>query len=150
MTVSRLTVVYAAVVFDLTVQLQTDPRRMPVENNGVRWPERLSPRIPVARLRLPAQRFDSSAQLAFADNLSYNSWHCVSSHRPLGNQNRARRVIYVQLSKLRQEMNGEPHSEPTGDEVFEPVEVGVACEVSRRDRLGGRVHEYAWRPDHGR
>jgi len=105
--------------FDFYVQVQTDPRRMPIENAGVRWPERLSPPVPAAVLRLPRQKFDSPAQLAFANNLSLNPWHCVAEHRPLGNQNRARRRIYQELSQLRQSMNGTPHREPTGDEIFE-------------------------------
>ena len=106
------------VTFDFTVQLQTDPYRMPIEDASVRWPERLSPHIPVAKLRLPMQKFDSPAQLAFAGNLSINPWHCIAGHRPLGNQNRARRAIYEQLSRLRQRMNATPHIEPTGNEVF--------------------------------
>ncbi|HZN11736.1 MAG TPA: hypothetical protein VFC61_08660, partial [Blastocatellia bacterium] len=65
------------------------------------------------------QQFDSPAQLAFAHRLSFNPWHCLPEHRPLGNQNRARRRIYQELSQLRQSMNGTPHCEPTGDEVFE-------------------------------
>jgi hypothetical protein len=106
------------VTFDFTVQLQTDSYRMPIEDASVRWPESLSPHVPVAKLRLPAQSFDSPAQLAFAGNLSINPWHCIAAHRPLGNQNRARLAIYEQLSRLRQEMNRTPHIEPTGDEVF--------------------------------
>jgi hypothetical protein len=105
--------------FDLLVQVQTDPHGMPIENAGVEWPERLSPCVRVARLRLPSQRFDSPSQLAFAGRLSYNPWHSLPDHRPLGNQNRARRTIYLELSRLRQAMNDEPHLEPTGDEVFE-------------------------------
>jgi hypothetical protein len=108
-----------AVEFEFLVQLQADPRRMPVENASVRWPEALSPFVPVAVLRLPPQRFDSPAQLAFAHNLSFNPWHCLPEHRPLGNQNRARRRIYTVLSQLRQSMNDTPHREPTGDEVFD-------------------------------
>jgi hypothetical protein len=73
----------------------------------------------VATLRLPTQTFDSGAQLAFAGNLSYNPWHSLAAHRPLGNQNRARKRIYLTLSRLRQEMNGQPHVEPTGDEAFD-------------------------------
>lgn len=107
-------------VFDFMVQRQTDPFRMPIEDATVKWPERLSPYVTVAKLRLPAQRFDSDAQLAFADNLSYNPWHSLPEHRPLGNQNRARRQMYWQLSRLRQAMNQTPHIEPTGDERFEP------------------------------
>ena len=107
------------VLFDFLVQLQTDPHRMPIEDASVRWPERLSPFVAVATLRLPTQTFDSEAQLAFAGNLSYNSWHSLAAHRPLGNQNRARKRIYLTVSRLRQEMNCQPHVEPTGDEVFD-------------------------------
>ena len=106
------------VTFEFRVQLQTDPHRMPIEDATVVWPERLSPHIPVATLRLPVQSFDSPEQLAFADKLSMNPWHSLAAHRPLGNQNRIRRSLYVELSKLRQTMNGTPRTEPTGDETF--------------------------------
>jgi hypothetical protein len=106
------------VEMDFMVQVQTDPHRMPIENAGVRWPERLSPFVPVATLRIPRQTFDSPAQFAFAFNLSYTPWHCIPEHRPLGNQSRARRRMYWELRRLRQTMNGTPHIEPTGDEVF--------------------------------
>jgi hypothetical protein len=104
--------------FDFMVQVQTDPHRMPIEDATVKWPERLSPYVPVAQLRLPAQRFDSDAQLAFADNLRYNPWHSLPEHKPLGNSNRARRRMYWELARLRQVMNHVDHVEPTGDEAF--------------------------------
>jgi hypothetical protein len=103
---------------DFMVQVQTDPHRMPIEDATVKWPERLSPYVPVATLRLPAQRFDSDAQLAFADVLRYNPWHSLPEHRPLGNSNRARRRMYEELAELRQSMNAAPHVEPDGSEVF--------------------------------
>ena len=106
------------VELQLRVQLQTDPHLMPIENAGVMWPERLSPRVPVATLHLPRQKFDSPAQMDFAKRLSYNPWHSIAEHRPLGNQSRARRRIYLSLSQLRHEMNAMPHFEPTGDETF--------------------------------
>jgi hypothetical protein len=106
------------VELDVRLQLQTDPHLMPIENNAVLWPERLSPRISVATLRIPKQTFDSPAQLAFARRLSYNPWHCIPEHRPLGNQSRARRRMYFELSQLRHNMNAVPHYEPTGDETF--------------------------------
>ena len=68
---------------------------------------------------MPKQVFDIPAQTAFARQLSYNPWHCIAEHRPLGNQSRARRHIYATLARMRQQMNGVPHYEPTGDEVFE-------------------------------
>jgi hypothetical protein len=106
------------VEFDILLQLQTDPFRMPIENNAVLWPTKLSPRVPAAVLLIPKQTFDSPEQLAFARVLSYNPWHCIPQHRPLGNQSRARKRMYTELSRLRQQMNGVEHYEPTGDEAF--------------------------------
>ncbi|MBV9891291.1 MAG: hypothetical protein JO090_10460, partial [Rhizobacter sp.] len=106
------------VELDFRIQRQTDPHLMPIEDASVLWPERLSPRVSVATLRIPRQKFDSPGQLEFAKRLSYNPWHSIAEHRPLGNQSRARRRMYLALSTLRHEMNGVPHYEPTGDEVF--------------------------------
>lgn len=104
---------------EIRVQLQTDPHLMPIENAGVLWPERLSPRVPVATLHIPRQKFDSPAQMAFAKRLSYNPWHSIAEHRPLGNQSRARQRIYLSLSQLRHRMNAVPHFEPDGTETFD-------------------------------
>nr|WP_315230925.1 catalase family protein [uncultured Albidiferax sp.] len=106
------------VELDVRLQLQTDPHLMPIENAAVLWPERLSPRISAATLRIPRQQFDSPAQMEFAKRLSYNPWHSIPEHRPLGNQSRARKRMYYELSQLRHQMNAVPHFEPTGDEVF--------------------------------
>jgi hypothetical protein len=104
--------------FDFMVQVQTDAHRMPIENATVKWPERRSPYIPVARLRLPVQRFDSDEQMAFADVLRYNPWHSLPEHKPLGSSNRARLLMYDELAKQRQAMNQVGHVEPTGNEAF--------------------------------
>ena len=107
------------VEFDVRLQLQTDPHLMPIEDASVLWPERVSPRVSVATLRIARQTFDSPGQMDFAKRLSYNPWHCIAEHRPLGNQSRARRRMYLALSTLRHQMNAIPHYEPTGDEVFD-------------------------------
>lgn len=104
--------------FDVRVQLQTDPFLMPLENSAVLWPEKLSPRISVAILKIPRQSFTSPAQLDFAKQLTYNPWHCLPEHRPLGNISRARRRVYESLSKFRHGMNGVPMYEPSGEETF--------------------------------
>jgi hypothetical protein len=107
------------VELDFRVQLQTDSFLMPIENNAVLWPEKLSPRVSVATLRIPRQQFNSPAQLNFEKRLSYNPWHCIAEHRPLGNQSRARQRMYWALSQFRHDMNAIPRYEPTGDEVFD-------------------------------
>jgi hypothetical protein len=102
------------VEFELLVQLQTDARRMPIENASVIWPERLSPYRPVARVRIHRQVFDTPAQMSFDRYLSFNPWHALREHRPLGNQNRARKIIYAAASEFRRRMNGDVPIEPTG------------------------------------
>ena len=106
------------VVFDIRLQLQTDPFLMPIENAAVMWPTRLSPRVPAAVVRIPRQTFDSPEQIDFARVLTYNPWHTIPEHRPLGNVSRARKRMYWELSQLRLKMNNLAHYEPTGDEEF--------------------------------
>lgn len=125
--------------FDLMVQRQTDAHQMPIEDAGVKWPERLSPYVPVATLRIPRQRFDSDEQLRFADSLRFNPWHSLAEHRPLGSQNRARRAIYLEMAKLRQAMNAVEHVEPTGDEAF-PGSLGLSGSA------GAETRQVAQRP----
>ena len=105
------------VEFEILVQVQTDPHLMPIENASVRWPEKLSPFVPAATVRIPRQKFDTPAHAELGRRLSINPWHCLPEHRPLGNQSRARLRIYQELSRLRQNMNQTPHIEPTGNEV---------------------------------
>lgn len=102
---------------ELRVQVQTDPHLMPIENASVRWPERLSPFVPVATVHIPRQDIDTPAHVEFTRSLSMNPWHCIAEHRPLGNQSRARLRMYKILSDLRQRRNGTPHREPTGREL---------------------------------
>jgi hypothetical protein len=106
------------ICFDFLIQFQTDAHKMPVENASVVWPEKLSPFIKVATLRIPVQEFDSPEQLSFARNLSFNPWHCIAEHRPLGNQNRARKTIYLETSKIRQNMNSEKRIEPRPEDFL--------------------------------
>ena len=104
------------VEFDMRIQLQTDPHRMPIEDASVRWPESLSPWVTAARIRIPRQDFDTPAQMGFARQMKFNPWHSIAEHRPLGNQSRARKRMYQELSAFRQKMNQVDHVEPTGNE----------------------------------
>ncbi|GEK46381.1 hypothetical protein HPA02_06640 [Bisbaumannia pacifica] len=99
----------AEVVFELRIQFQEDPVTMPIEDASIIW---TSEEIPVARLRLPRQEFDTQARKRLARELTINPWHALPEHRPLGNQNRARKLIYSETSRLRQRINGEEHFKP--------------------------------------
>jgi hypothetical protein len=135
--------------FDFMVQRQVDARRMPIEDASIPWSERRSPPVPVATLRLPAQHFDSDEQIAFADGLRFNPWHALPAHRPLGSSNRARGRVYREMARLRQQMNGVPHVEPTGDETFPEGSPGRSVNGRRRprERAGGAGAPRAARAD---
>ena len=104
--------------FDFMVQLQTDPRQMPIEDASVRWNEKASPFRKVATIRIPAQIFDTQERMTIAENLSFTPWHSLPEHRPLGSINRARRVVYETISKYRHERNSAPRREPTVGEFY--------------------------------
>ena len=97
------------VVFELRLQFQEDPVTMPIEDASVIW---TSEEIPVARLRIPRQAFDTPERDQLARELTINPWHALPEHRPLGNQNRARKLIYYETSRVRQRINDEEHFTP--------------------------------------
>jgi Catalase len=82
-------------VFDFKVQLQTDPVRMPVEDVSAKWHESDSNPVTVATLRIPPQTVDGSGDLATrCESMSFNPWHALAEHRPMGGMNRLRKVVY--------------------------------------------------------
>jgi len=103
--------------FDFAVQFQTDAEAMPIEDPGKVWPETLSPFRKVATIRILRQEFDTEQQREFGENLSFNPWHALPEHRPLGGINRARKVIYRAISLFRHECNNTPRVEPSGWDI---------------------------------
>jgi hypothetical protein len=99
--------------YELRAQLSTDLESMPVEDASVKWPEEQSPHQPIAKLVIPAQEAFSPARRVFADDvLSFNPFHCLPAHQPLGSINRARIKAYEASSAYRHHMNAQPRLEP--------------------------------------
>ncbi len=104
--------------FSFMVQLRTDPATMPIDDSTVLWSEQRAPFIEIASITIQQQRFNSTQQQAFCDNLSFTPWHALPVHQPLGTVNRIRRVVYDNVSSLRHRLNGVMRQEPRGDEQF--------------------------------
>jgi hypothetical protein len=86
---------------------------MPVENASVVWPEDLSPYVTVGRLTARLQAAYRPERRVFVDEvLSFNPWHGLAAHRPLGNLMRARKKAYAAASQYRHRMNVRPMVEP--------------------------------------
>ena len=99
--------------WNVCIQLCTDLERMPVEDPSVPWPEDLSPYVPVARIVARPQNAYSSERRVYADEkLSFNPWHCLAAHRPLGNIMRARFHAYKASTEFRHSANGQEMVEP--------------------------------------
>ena len=106
------------VEFDIRLQLQTDPHLMPLENNAVLWPEKLSPRVSAATLRLSRGRNSiRRRRLDFARTLSYNPWHCIAGASPAGQP--------------------EPRPAPNVRHAFEAAAHHERCASLRTDRRRG-------------
>jgi hypothetical protein len=103
--------------FDFMIQLQTDPIADPIEDPTVIWDENRSPFVKVATLRIPRQVFDVESMNAFGERLSFNPWHTLVEHAPLGGINRARRAIYDAMSIKRRELDGFPLDEPVASDI---------------------------------
>ena len=103
------------IYFDFCIQFQTNANTMPIENTLVAWN---SPYIKVATIRIPSQEFDTTEKNEFGDNLTYNIWHTIAEHRPLGSFNRCRRAIYESMYQFRQTENGIETQEPEAGPDF--------------------------------
>lgn len=91
--------------FDFRIQVRPDDS-FSVEDVVTEWDQSKAPFVPVAKIRIPQQVFDTAEQNASCENLSYNPWHSIEEHKPLGTVNRMRRVVYQSISELRHLMNG--------------------------------------------
>jgi hypothetical protein len=100
--------------YEMSAQLCTDLDKMPVEDASVQWPEDISPYQPVAKLVfLPQETFSPQRRVYADDVLSFNPFHCLPEHRPLGNIMRVRKLAYETSSKFRHLMNAQERVEPS-------------------------------------
>ena len=100
---------------DACMEFLVQPRtsnRMDVEDSRIEWPEAQAPFYKVATITIPRQVFDTPQQDAACENLSFNPWHSLPEHKPLGVTNRLRKVIYEHISRVRHEMNAASRAEP--------------------------------------
>jgi hypothetical protein len=71
----------------------------------------------VARITIPKQEFRSLAQMKLAEDISFNPWHGIEDHKPLGSINETRKAVYEAVAELRHKNGGVAAFEPTGREL---------------------------------
>ena len=95
--------------FDFMVQTRTNPSTMPIEDPTIEWKTSSSPFVPVARIQIPAQQAEQGEA---CEVISFTPWHSLAEHRPLGGISRVRKALYLEISTLRHQLNGQPRVEP--------------------------------------
>lgn len=87
--------------WDLQLQPFVSEALTPIEDASVNWP---TPYTTVARLTLPRQDNTQPAGKAFAEQVEagvFDPWQALAAHRPLGDVQRARKVVYFESQKGR-------------------------------------------------
>jgi len=102
------------VQFEFLMQLQTDAKKMPIEDTTIEW---TSPFRRVATITIPTQDLRNPEQIILAEHLSFTPWHALAEHRPLGGINRIRKSAYAASSAVRHQLNGVAEKEPISGAV---------------------------------
>lgn len=87
--------------YELQLQPFVNERLTPIEDASVNWP---TPYTTVARLELPRQdtaSADGQALQEQAEKSVFDPWQALAAHRPLGDVQRARKVVYYQSQQGR-------------------------------------------------
>ena len=99
--------------WDMQLQFYSDPESTPIELNDVVWK---GDWINIGTLTLPQQDPTSERGRkvsAFIEQASFDPWHALVEHQPIGNMMRARNVAYRLSTQLRSAAK-----EPDGSETF--------------------------------
>jgi hypothetical protein len=94
---------------DTRAQLFRDDQKTPIEDTSVEWS---GPWLDLGVLTIPRQDPESARGQeidALVSRLSFDPWHAIEAHRPLGAIMRARGAVY-DASVLARKAAAEPHS----------------------------------------
>lgn len=92
-------------IFSFSVQVQNDIVKQPVEDPTINWSDAGAKTYPIAKIRISMLGDLSEAEWAEiqarSEAISFNPWNVTAHHRPLGTINRARKLVYQEVLKLR-------------------------------------------------
>ncbi|HEY8072483.1 MAG TPA: hypothetical protein VIF62_00190 [Labilithrix sp.] len=93
-----------SLAYTMSLQFFASEDKTPIEDGSVDWPEDVAPYVDVAKLTIAKQ--DASSERgktlrAAADRLSFDPWHALVEHRPLGGMMRARKEAYFASTRGR-------------------------------------------------
>ena len=125
--------------FDVLMQLRPGPNPNFIEDATKRWRSKFEK---VATIRIPRQVFwpevgmpskiksTTTEMMDLGENMSFNPWHALPAHEPLGPINKTRRRVYEAIVRTRHELNGVPPQVPTLAKYNEIKSVAQCGDVS--------------------
>ena len=94
------------VCIELAMQLQTDSEKETLEDVSVEWS---TPFTNVGRVLFEPTTLDPAAEdQAACNTFTFQPWHTIAAHRPLGNAMRARRIALPSSATFRGATTPEP------------------------------------------
>ena len=96
--IDHLTTAAQSAEFDFCVQLHEGATQAVIDSPTDTWD---TPYQRVATITIMAQDFAQPEQDRFAENLTYTPWHALPEHRPVGQINEIRRMVYAWSSRVR-------------------------------------------------
>lgn len=112
--------------FDFFIQRQLDAETMPIEDLTVPWTSEF---VKVATIQIPQQEFDSNEQMEYGEDMSFNAWHALPEHQPLGAFSRARKVAYEAMVEYRHAKNNVSYKEPVKTEDINEYKMTNTSEI---------------------
>ncbi len=99
--------------------VEEEKNDFPIEDASKEWPAKLSPWQTVGTLTVgPQETYSDARQLFVDEQISFNPWHGLAAHQPLGGIMRSRLKAYEEAAKYRAQRNGHPCVEPKSiDEI---------------------------------
>jgi Catalase len=91
--------------FDFLVQEQVAEKNMPIEDATVEWDEKISPFVRVGRVTINAGADNTADANRTCEALSFNPWHALPEHEPVGVMNRVRKALYQSMGNYRRTKN---------------------------------------------
>lgn len=92
--------------------IQKKAKNMFVEDHLNVWEEDIAPFEAVARITIAAQDFTTTERDDVCENLSFNPWHSLAAHKPLGAVSRVRLQVYKAISDRRLALRGAGRNVP--------------------------------------
>jgi hypothetical protein len=111
--IDHLTTAAQTATFDFCVQLQIDATTAVIDSPTVEWG---TPYQRVAIITIMAQDFAQPKQDRFGQNLTYTPWHALPEHRPVGQINEVRHMVYAWSARVRHLFTLTVPREPTSAE----------------------------------